>query len=185
MERIFREDKATQAAMLLLRASGGEMPYMKLIKLLYLADRACLLKYGHSISNDRYFSLDHGPILSRILDIINEGSRDGVGDYWISHITKPVGYDVFLRNSNCPTDELSEAECEILSEVFAEHGNKDKWELVDWMHENIPEWVNPEGSRSLISYSDIFIAEKRSASEAIEIEKDLSHIAFLDKLIAL
>ena len=35
----FREDKATQAAALLLEWAGGRMNYMKLIKLLYLALR--------------------------------------------------------------------------------------------------------------------------------------------------
>ncbi len=185
MERIFKEKKATQAAVFLLDKHGGAMSYMKLIKLLYLVDRKTLLKFGHSISNDIYFSLDHGPILSKILDIINEGSWNGVGDYWISYITKPIGYDVLLRDTKCSMDELSEAELEVLSEVFIEHGHKDKWELVDWMHTHIPEWQDPSGSRSPISYSDIFVAEERNPTEAVDIEKNLSHVAFLDRLIAL
>ena len=64
----FNEVKATQAAARLLRNRGGRMSYMKLIKLLYLADREALSRWGRPITTDKYVSMDKGPVLSRVLD---------------------------------------------------------------------------------------------------------------------
>ena len=46
MEFFFDERKAAQAASVLLERHGGSMPYIKLIKLLYLADREALIESG-------------------------------------------------------------------------------------------------------------------------------------------
>jgi uncharacterized phage-associated protein len=69
----FNEAKATQAAARLLRNRGGTMSYMKLIKLLYLADREALASWGRPITTGNYVSMDKGPVLSHVLDRINEG----------------------------------------------------------------------------------------------------------------
>jgi hypothetical protein len=57
----FDERKATEAAAYLLRLRGGRMSYLKLIKLLYLADREALSRWGFSVTNDRHVSMPHGP----------------------------------------------------------------------------------------------------------------------------
>lgn len=57
MEFIFDEHKATQAAAYLLRRGGGRMRYMKLIKLLYLADRTALIETGSPITGDRFVAM--------------------------------------------------------------------------------------------------------------------------------
>ena len=46
MEFFFDERRAAQAASLLLERRAGRMPYIKLIKLLYLADREALIETG-------------------------------------------------------------------------------------------------------------------------------------------
>ena len=46
MKFVFDERKAAQAAAHLLHRHGGPMPYIKLIKLLYLADRRGLRRDG-------------------------------------------------------------------------------------------------------------------------------------------
>ena len=45
----------------LLKLHGAAMPYLKLIKLLYLADRQALLELGRPISCDLFVSMPHGP----------------------------------------------------------------------------------------------------------------------------
>jgi len=45
----FQHERATQAAARLLQRRGGRMSYMKLLKLLYLADRKALLSVGRPI----------------------------------------------------------------------------------------------------------------------------------------
>jgi uncharacterized phage-associated protein len=70
----FDESKATEAAAFLLSRSDQTMNYMKLIKLLYLADREALIRWGRPISTDRYVSMKHGPVLSNVLNLISFGS---------------------------------------------------------------------------------------------------------------
>src|SRR2546426_8827697 len=94
----FNERKATQAAGLLLQLRGGTMSYMKLIKLLYLADREALLRWGRPISTDRYVSMDRGPVLSRILDLATDGEDPGTPSIWASSIAAPSNYEVHLKD---------------------------------------------------------------------------------------
>lgn len=68
----FNERRATEAAAKFLKLRGGRMSYLKLIKLLYLLDREALLRWGRPVTTDRYVSMDNGPVVSRIYDLIRE-----------------------------------------------------------------------------------------------------------------
>ena len=83
----FNERKATQAAAFLLKIRGGRMSYLKLIKLLYLADRAALARWGRPITTDRHVSMNHGPVLSRVLDLVNDGDAPGEEVVWDAAVT--------------------------------------------------------------------------------------------------
>ena len=73
----FNERRATEAAARFLKLRGGRMSYLKLIKLLYLLDREALLRWGRPVTTDRYISMDNGPVVSRIYDLIRR--RAGAG----------------------------------------------------------------------------------------------------------
>src|SRR5690606_22897948 len=90
----FRDDKTTQAAVLFLQLRGGKMSYMRLIKLLYLADREALIRWGTPITFDAYVSMDRGPVLSRTYELISEGVRPGEESSWEKCISAPERYDV-------------------------------------------------------------------------------------------
>ena len=110
----FNEVKATQAAARLLRNRGGRMKYLKLIKLLYLADREALSRWGRPITTDNYVSMDNGPVLSQILKRIDDGAAPGEPTFWTSHIIPCGDWDVLLTGD--PSDgQLSEAEEELLT----------------------------------------------------------------------
>src|SRR3954469_7516785 len=126
MQPRFREDKATQAAALLLAWAGGAMSYMKLIKLLYLADRTTLLRWGRPITFARAVSMKHGPVLSEVLDLINEGNRPGTLTLWNRAVSSPANYQVRLARE-CPADDLSDAEEAVLADVFREYGGLEPW----------------------------------------------------------
>ena len=65
---MFREEKVAQMAAYLLQKRGGRMAYIKLMKLLYLADREYMISYGDSMSGDRAVSMKNGPVLSQTYD---------------------------------------------------------------------------------------------------------------------
>jgi len=178
----FREDKATQAAALLLKWAGGTMNYMKLIKLLYLADRTTLLRWGRPITFARPVSMRHGPVLSEILDLINEGSRPGEASFWSRAVSSPTNYEVRL-NAECSADDLSDAEEAVLEEIFSQFGGVEPWALVDRLHRTLPEWTPTNGAVP-IQYRDILLKAGRTEAEVVELEGELEELAMLDRLLA-
>lgn len=178
----FNEGKATQVAALLLRLRGEPMSYMKLIKLMYLVDREALLRWGRSVSTDTYVSMNRGPVLSRTYDLISDGVQPGGQSVWAESISAPQNYEVSLLK-DVPTDELSRVERDLIGEVFAHYGRMGRWEIVEWMHANLPEWTNPEGTSVPIEVRDILRAGKKSEVEIAAIEDELRHLAFVSFVI--
>lgn len=174
----FNETKAVQAAAHLLKLRGGRMSYMKLIKLLYLADRTALLGWGRPITTDCYVSMDRGPVLSRVLDLATDGDEPTGPSIWSRYISEPANYEVALK-SDPGRDELSDAELNVLEEVFKEHGKKSRWELVDFTH-RLPEWKNPQGGAIPISVRDILKAAGKTEIEIAAIEDELEGLALAE-----
>lgn len=73
----FNERRATEAAARFRKLRGNRMSYLKLIKLLYLLDREALLRWGRPVTTDRYVSMDNGPVVSRVYDLIREEPAPG------------------------------------------------------------------------------------------------------------
>jgi uncharacterized phage-associated protein len=167
----YREDKATQAAARLLKLGGGQMSHMKLIKLLYLADRSSLVRWGRPITFDWYFSLDHGPVLSFTLDRINAEADPEAPSYWHRYVSERENHSVRLL-SEPDNDQLSAADEEIIDEIFSRFGAMSQWDLRDYCH-RLPEWQDPHGSRVPIEIRDILLAEGLSEEDVQEITAGL------------
>ena len=139
---------------------GGSINVLKLIKLLYLADRESLKRYGAPISFDNFVSMDNGPVLSKTLDLINgfvEGSEAAKWDEWLSDREQHT--ISLMRNfERNDLDELSEVDLEIINTIWKLFGHMDQWSLVDYTHKYCSEWKNPHGSQCPINDEDILIA---------------------------
>jgi uncharacterized phage-associated protein len=177
----FNEAKATQAAARFLSLRGGQMSYMKLIKLLYIVDRQALLRWGRPVTTDRYVSMDRGPVLTHTLELITGGVPPNQRSVWADHISEPEHYLVRLH-TEAGTDELSDAEIALIEEVFAKYGAMNRWKIVDLVH-TFPEWQNPDGSAIPISYSDILKAGGKTDLEVAAIEDELDNLAAADLLL--
>lgn len=178
----FNDARTAQAAAHLLRLNGGTMPYMVLIKLLYLADRKMLLDHGRPITGDALFSMKHGPVLSTVLDFIQHGPKREPHTVWFSLISEPKGYDVSLRTDDPPNEELSPLELTLLQEIHEEFGKFDRWDLVDVLHRILPEWKDPGGSATRIDHEDILRAANRSDDEIEMIASEATSARFLTSL---
>lgn len=177
----FKEDRATQAAAHLLQRRGGQMSYMKLIKLMYFADREALLKTGRPITYDQWVCMQHGPVLSRTYDLIAAEPDPKESSYWHKFISGVVGdYEVKLLHPNPPTDQLSRAQTEILDRVFNKWGGLSRWEVRDASH-LLPEFTTTKSSVR-IPYRDVLIFEGASEAEAAEVEADLEAEEHLSQL---
>lgn len=179
MKPSFREDKAAQAAALFLKLGGGSMSHLKLIKLLYLAEREALLRFGRPITFDSYTSMDHGPVLSQTLNLVHGDSQtEGL---WGKAISIPENNEVSLIEDP-GNDRLSEAEESLIREVFDQHGAKSRWEIRDFTH-TLAEWQDPKGSSIKIDYKDILRAGGKTEAEIESILEDIENLALMEKYL--
>ncbi len=175
MRYFFDERKTAQAAAYLIQLHGGQLNYMVLIKLLYLADRESWIENAQPITGDSMVSMPHGPVLSRILDLINMGKEDS--REWFNYITESDGFNVSSVESDPQNDELSRYELKLLNRINDQFGNLNKWALRDYTH-TLPEWEDPNGSSYPISPVDI-LKDARSPEEIKKIAKEAEEIWFL------
>ena len=61
--------KSTQVLNFFANKQGGQINKMKALKLIFLADRYHIRKYGRLITNDVYVAMKHGPVPSTTKDI--------------------------------------------------------------------------------------------------------------------
>jgi uncharacterized phage-associated protein len=182
MRFIFSEQKAAEAAAHLLRLAGGRMPYIKLLKLLYLADREALIATGFPITGDRMVSMDRGPVLSRIYDYIGHG-RIGEGpNAWYEFVSPPEGWDVKLAKDPPAEGELSDYEIGVLRTVFDEYGHVDRWALIEMVHE-LPEWDDPQGSSLPINPETVLRAAGKTDQQIAALNEEAEHFWFVERRI--
>lgn len=131
----------------------GQVEKVKLMKLLYLADRDHFVEHGVPITRDTLYALPFGPVPSRTLDVLN-------GQY-LEHHNRVFEYlHVDDNNVSCRAkpgvDALTDTEKKVLDRVIAEFGATSRWRLVRQTHE-LPEYkeVFREGTSTRIPYEII------------------------------
>jgi hypothetical protein len=162
MPRLFNEAKTTQAAAHLLRLNGGSMRWTRLIDLLYLADRCALLRWGRTITKDRYISAAWGPALENVRSLICDQPEDAKSIWWLRYILKEGDY---VRLLKYPGDgEMSRAETDLLAELLGKC--------------QFPEWRDPgiAGEMTDISLADILRAAGRSEAEIADLEAEIASV---------
>jgi len=174
----FDERRAADAAGYLLLQHDGKMNYMRLIKLLYVAERESLARFGRPILGDRYVSMKHGPVLSHVYDLIKEGENEGP---WAQHIQRVGTFGVCLREK--PSfDSLSPADLEILDQVTKLYQGFDQFHLRDMTHEEFEEWEDPGDSSKEIPTERILKVVGKSPEEIDRIRERVKEKQALDRL---
>ena len=130
-------DTTIQAAALFLANTPSErMSYLRLLKLLYLADRQMLEQTGRPITFDRAVAMKHGPVLSEVYDLI-KGQHVEAGK-WQRYIGTE-GYHAVLKQP-CERGLLSKRAIAVINEIQDRVSHLDDWALVDQLHSELPEW---------------------------------------------
>lgn len=180
---MFSSERVAQIAAEFSRLEGGSMNVLKLVKLIYLSDRLSMERYAAPITYDRLVSMDHGPVPSRTLNLIN-GFESGQWDRWLTgrenHRVAVTSMDFNRRD----LDELSDADMEIIGEVWEEFGGMDQWELSEYTHNHCPEWRNPHGSSLPIHERQIFRSFGWSREEAIQAQQSIQEQRKLDHIFS-
>lgn len=156
-------------ALLLDQTSQKQMKYLKLLKLLYIADRETLRDKGHPITGGRFCAMPRGPANSFVCDFV----RGRVPVPMWNRFVECKGYDAFLVESP-GTGGLSRYEIEKLKEVYRRYKHLSPFRLSALTH-GFAEYLrnNPGHSSRPIPIRDILEAVGRPEYiEGVEEEAD-------------
>lgn len=184
----FNQPKTAQmAAWLLNKCWGQQAEILKLMKLLYLAERTSLLKFGFPMTGDRLVSMPHGPVLSTTYDVIQGGTcsvEQGWDDWMAARAGRMIAVRPDRNVERDQLDQLSDADIEVLEEVWAAYGRMSAWQLREYTHNNCPEWDDPYGSSKSISLEHFFRSAGKEADVARELAQDICADEEVDRLLA-
>ena len=172
---MFEIEIAGQMAAWFLHKHGGTMPHLKLMKLLYLAERTSVEKNGYPILGDNLVSMDYGPVLSITLDYM-QGKCGEPGNGWHKWVSRKDGYEVSLvrEYGSEDLDLLSDATLEVLEHVLEQCRDMNEWDAVDYTHKNCPEWRKPPSNSSIpITYKQLLCALGYEEGEAARVASEL------------
>ncbi|WP_315747872.1 MULTISPECIES: Panacea domain-containing protein [unclassified Bradyrhizobium] len=169
----FRSRKAAQLCALFAVKEGGTIEKLKLIKLVYLAERQCLADWHRPILFDELFSLPHGPICSSTLNGINGRIHEDIWDDFVARSgNQIVAMKKFERDS---LDEISDAEIDIINNVWQRFGHMTASQLRNYTHDNCPEYTETDG-RIPIAYRELLEAVGASSDDAEAIDREISEL---------
>jgi uncharacterized phage-associated protein len=97
-----------------------------------LADRLALETFEHPILEDKFVSMDHGPVNSITLNYVNGMSDDR--DEWAEFISDRTGHLIALSNPDIKINDLDQ-----LNLIWERHGKMSQFEVRDYTHKNCPE----------------------------------------------
>lgn len=164
MKSEFDHKKATQAINYFSQKEGGKIDMMKVIKLIYFADRYHLRKYGRPVVNDTYWAMSFGPVGTTVKDIAGfslfldeEELR-----YAVEYLAKGDSY--FILSKNKVDDKVfSDSDVEALEFAYSNFGKFGQFDLAEITHK-YPEWLkyksaleSRETTREEMNYFDFFL----------------------------
>lgn len=177
----FDYKKATQAINYLIKKEGGAIDKLKLIKLMYLADRYHLRRYGRPMVNDAYLAMPLGPVGSSVKDIaefsnfLDESERTYAGAFLATGATA----NTVVSINEVDKGVFSESEIEALNFAYDEFGKLSAPKLVDITH-RYPEWnkfksalQSKETTREPMSYSDFFDNPNNGGDDKFALANDV------------
>ncbi|MGR3179465.1 MAG: Panacea domain-containing protein [Candidatus Anammoxibacter sp.] len=95
---------------LLKKIGNSGIEKLKLVKLIYLADKYHLIRYGRTITNDKYYAMKDGPAGTTVKDVL------GLEQDYLS----VTGYDYALRLLKIDGKKLKALDVEIDFEMLSE-----------------------------------------------------------------
>ena len=177
---MFSPERTAQVCAEFARRAGGSINVLKLVKLTYLCDRMSMERYAAPVTYDSYVSMDHGPVPSSTLDLINGYDEPA----WKRWMNRREGYRVSLKMTDFTDDdldELSAADLKIVDETWNQFGGLNEWDLRLYTHKHCPEWQHPGGSSTPIMEWEIFKALGWSPEDALLAEQRIQEQRHIER----
>lgn len=134
----FDVEKAIAAVAHLVEKTGASM--YPVMKMLYLADKMHLERYGRFISGDSYAAMEQGPVPSRTYNMVKHVRG---GELRCAEDAKALQFfdyhldthQIIVRERPDP-DELSDSDIECLDEICQIYQRAGKWAVRDMSHDD-------------------------------------------------
>lgn len=182
-----RNRKITQSINYLARhlGEGVFIPELKIIKLVWAADRYHLRRYARTVTDDNYVAMAKGPVGSITKDTIEfETNYKNVNDEDLRYNERFIKF--YQENGNgyvCAIDatdeeELSETDVEALKFALAKFGAMSTQEIVDFTHK-YPEWKKHERTllceRKVVAMNllDFYLDPEDVSDDPFKMRKDI------------
>ncbi len=170
LSNLYSDRKAAHVAAYLLRLSGGSMSLLKLMKLVYMAEKYSYAKYGDPMIGDTPYSLKDGPLLEKVYD--SAKGKTAENSVWNDYIAPREHNTIRLVNPQISVSDLgslSDADVEILEKLWRKFGGMSPYEVRDYCHDNFPEWENPGAGSAKISIPKLLVGVGYNKQEADQI----------------
>jgi uncharacterized phage-associated protein len=115
----------------------------KACKLLFLADKLHLVRYGRPITGDEYWALEHGPVPSKVLKLLNDvegGPATSVEAKALTaslELDRTYAYPRLISKLAPDHEQLSKSDVEALDRIAELHGSKTFAELRALTHQTV------------------------------------------------
>ena len=169
-------------ALVYLASKPQEVPALdkyKAGKLLFLADKYHLVRYGRPILGDYYRALDYGPIPQKTMDALHtlvddrrQRTPEGNRLAKVLAVERRYQYPRFTANAAPDLEVFSESERRALDHVIAQHGRRSFDELKALTHE-MPAYkkarARVKGARAVfMRYVDFFEEDPDAIAGALD-----------------
>lgn len=145
---MFNPEKAANiVAYFILKSGKNSMRHLKIMKLLYLAEREYLSKYDSLMLDDDYFSMKNGPVLSKTYDLMKKTPCQE----WDNLLSRIDNNHINLNKNATPEKliYLNKANKKVLDHVFELYGDMTAEDLVEHVHTHCSEWQDTNSSVSI------------------------------------
>ena len=128
----FDFEKALEAVVYLAAKDIPAFDKYKICKLLFLADKYHLVRFGRPITGDRYFALPHGPVPTAILKLLTKAVDGKTDDTRVDTLLEVLAIDrspLYPRfsvkdSAQMTYERLSKSDREALDEIVTRFGAK-------------------------------------------------------------
>lgn len=182
MNFTFNINKTLAAVGYICSRNNGKADILKLVKMLYVADRTALIDWKRTITGDRFVSMNNGPVVSMVYDLIRGKARPQLQQVWAEYVGERKENTIALKKVP-DTGYLSDREIKLLCAVFEKISPMSANQLINWLHK-LPEWENPKGSAKKIDPRKILKFSTTLTDQQISgFEEEIANVNYVRALL--
>ncbi len=145
----------------------------RIVKLIYLADKEHLNRFGRPITFDRMVAMENGPVPSTTYSLLKRDGRLAINYKKLPFDFVSRGKFDYIENPKRAVDEkkLSKSDIKILDVIIKKYGQESFGTLFDITHEHSAyknAWRARDGKNSKVMRVEDMIEDKETKKELIE-----------------